>query len=112
VPWIVTGVGGALTVAGAVMLGVGIGDVSSVASSCPSHQCPKGDQSLIDKGNAGLKLEDAGIVVGSIGLAAVVAGSIWAIVNSSAPASTTTTGTFVSPVVAPGYAGLTLRSSL
>ena len=93
------------------MLGVGSGDVSSANGKCPTHQnC---DQSVADQGNTGRALETAGIIVGGVGLAAVVGGLVWHFTEptASGTAKGTAPGTQLTPVVAPGYAGLGLGGS-
>ncbi|HEY6458799.1 MAG TPA: hypothetical protein VIY73_01575, partial [Polyangiaceae bacterium] len=103
-PWILTIGGGVLVVAGGVMLGVGSGDVSSADKTCPSHvNC---DPSVASKGNTGRTLETAGVVVGGVGIAAVVGGLVWHFTEHPQAS-----GTALAPVVAPGYAGLSLGGS-
>jgi hypothetical protein len=100
-PWIVVGVGGAALVAGVVLYAVGNGDVTTASNACPSRlNCP---QSVADQGNNGRTLETVGVVVGAVGVAGVAGGLIWHFME---PTSASTTA--VSPVVAPGYAGLSL----
>lgn len=101
-PWVVVGVGGAAVVGGIVLYAVGSSDVSTAQNRCPSRSnCPK---SVADQGNSGRTLETVGGVLGGVGLAAVVGGLAWHFLEptSSTPAS----AALVSPVVAPGYAGL------
>jgi hypothetical protein len=107
-PWIVVGIGGAALVAGVVLYAVGAPQISDAENTCPppSHTCPptsKGS-SAISEGNNGRTLETVGVVMGSVGLAGVAGGLIWHFLEPTGPSSSTA----VSPVVAPGYAGLTL----
>jgi hypothetical protein len=102
-PWIIVGVGGAAAIAGAVVFAVGAGDVSTAEKNCPGHtNCS--DPNAIDTGNNGRSLETVGVVVGAVGVAAVVGGLLWHFLET--PGGPSTTGAAVTPVVAPGYAGL------
>lgn len=104
-PWIVVGVGGAAVVAGVVLFAVGAGDISTAEKTCPVHNdC--NDVNAQNTGNTGRTLETVGVVAGSVGVAAVAGGLLWHFVES--PGSSSTTGTTVTPVVAPGYAGVGL----
>jgi tetratricopeptide (TPR) repeat protein len=109
-PWIVVGAGGALVVTGALLLASGSGKVSSANNACPSHLgCP---QSVADMGNSGRSLEAVGIVAGIAGIVAVGAGLVWHFTESgSAPATATTRGTTLTPVVTPGFAGMSFGGS-
>jgi hypothetical protein len=103
-PWIVVGVGGAAAITGGILYGIGSGDVSTAEKTCLDHtKC--NDANARNTGNSGRSLETAGVVVGGVGLAAVVGGLVWHFAeptSSGAP----TTGTRLTPVVAPGYAGV------
>jgi hypothetical protein len=104
-PWVVVGVGGAATVAGAVILAVGVSDVSSADSACKTRM--RCDPAVANKGNNGRDLEPVGYAVGAVGLAAVAAGLVWYFTET--PSGTPTAGFVrVTPLVAPGYAGLSL----
>jgi tetratricopeptide (TPR) repeat protein len=106
-PWVLVGVGGAAVVTAAVLYPIGASDVSSADSACPSrHNCPT---SVADQGNSGRTLETVAVVSGSVGLAAIAGGLVWHFVLEQ-PASPAT-GTHVTPVVAPGYAGLGVGGS-
>ena len=108
-PWILTGIGGALAIGGAVMLGVGASNISSATKACNGGRtdCPP---DVASKGNSGRTLETVGVAVLVPGAVALGAGVIWLIVQKVAAAPAT--GTYVSPVLAPGYAGLTVGASL
>lgn len=74
-PWIVVGVGGALVVAGAVMMGVGVSEAQRVTDA------PVGSrwvdlQGAADSANI---LWGVGIGAAALGLAAVGAGIVWAV---------------------------------
>jgi hypothetical protein len=104
-PWIVVGVGGAAVVAGVVLFAVGAGNVSTAEKSCPGHSnC--NDPNAISTGNNGRTLETVGVVAGGVGVAAVAGGLLWHFLET--PGAPSTTGATVTPVVAPGYAGLGL----
>ncbi len=60
------------------------------------------------QGNKGRSLETLGVVSGTVGLASVVAGIVAHFVEKTGGPPGTSTGTQVSPVVAPGYGGLAL----
>jgi len=111
-PWIVTGIGGVALVAGVALYAVGAGDVSTAEKNCPppSHSCPPTATASQQTGNNGRGLESAGGPLIGVGAAAVLAGLLWHFLekpadNGSAPAATATS---VSPVAAPGYAGVSV----
>jgi hypothetical protein len=102
-PWIVVGVGGAALVTGAILVPIGAGKVSDAEKQCPSRtNC---SSTVTSEGNSGRTLQSVGFIVGGVGLAAVIGGLIWHFVEPTGP-SQPSTGTFVSPAVGPGYAGL------
>ena len=104
-PWIVVGVGGAAVVAGVVLFAVGAGDISTAEKTCPVHDnC--NDPNAQSTGNSGRTLETVGVVAGAVGVAAVAGGLLWHFLET--PGAPSTTGATVTPVVAPGYAGLGL----
>src|SRR5882672_64745 len=101
-PWVVVGVGGAALVTGAVLFGIGAGDISSALDRCPTRKgCPT---DVASQGNNGRTLEGAGVVAGLIGIAAVGAGLVWHFTEKGAEAK----NAHVSPVVGPHYAGVAL----
>jgi hypothetical protein len=108
-PWILTGIGGAVAIGGAVMLGVGASNISSATKGCNGGRtdCPP---DVASKGNNGRTLETVGVAVLVPGAVALGAGVIWLIVQKVTAAPST--GTYVSPVLAPGYAGLSVSASL
>jgi len=106
-PWIVVGVGGAAALVGGILTVVGAGKVSDAEKSCnANHQCT--DPTAIDKGNSGRNTETIGIIVGSVGLAAVIGGLVWHFIEPTGPKASTTGKPFVSPQFAPGYGGLSV----
>jgi tetrahydromethanopterin S-methyltransferase subunit D len=107
-PWIVVAIGGAALATGSVLYVIGAGDVSSAENACPppNHVCASSDTSDVNKGNNGRHLETAGVIAGSVGLAAVVGGLVWHFVEKPSKEGATASGVRLSPAVAPGYAGL------
>jgi hypothetical protein len=104
-PWIVVGAGGAALITGGILFGVGVGDVSGAEGQCPTH---KGCSSATaDQGNTGRTLETVGVIAGAVGLAAIAGGIVWHVVER-VPAPATAPAARVSPVVAPGFAGLSV----
>jgi hypothetical protein len=107
-PWIVMGLGGAALVGGVVLYVVGSGDVSSAASTCPSRSGCSAD--VASQGNNGRTLERVGGVVGGVGIGAVVGGLIWHHFDRKSAA--TAGAGFIRPELCPGYAGITVGSSM
>jgi tetratricopeptide (TPR) repeat protein len=117
-PWVLGGIGGAAIIGGVVMYVVGSSDISSALSVCPSRSgCPA---SAASQGNEGRTLKTAGAIVGGVGLGAVAAGLIWFLAEKPAASPAAGVGgaagavgaPFLSPVLAPGYAGVEVRSAL
>jgi tetratricopeptide (TPR) repeat protein len=108
-PWVMVGVGGAVALAGVALFGAGAGDLSNAENQCPDHMhCASA--SAVDQGNKGRSLERAGGVVIGGGLAIVAAGLVWHLLEKPADHSggAPATGAHVTPVVAPGYAGVSV----
>jgi hypothetical protein len=104
-PWVVAGVGAVGLITGGVLYGVGAGQVSTSEGVCgSSHQCPAGS-SAISTGNSGRTTETAGVVVGSVGAAALVGGLLWHFLEPTG-SSQKTGRPVVTPQVGPGYAGV------
>ena len=114
-PWIVLGVGAAAAIAGGVMLGVGQSDVSQSRTElggqpCPrnattgAYECKTGDaKQRAQQNQDGVTLSNVGIIVGSVGVAAVIGGLIWHFVEPTGPKKVS-----LMPTFAPGYAGVAL----
>lgn len=100
-PWVFIGVGSAAVVAGAVLYGIGAGDISTAEAHCPNHVCAPTDTADINKGNDGKSKETVGAILIGVGAAGVVAGVINYFVVSSKRKSAA-----LAPVVGPGYAGV------
>jgi hypothetical protein len=111
-PWVVVIAGGAALVGGTILYGVGMGQVSSAESVCgTNHECPgtSAGQSALSQGNSGRTDETVGVIVDSVGLAAIAAGLIWHFVERTGPADQKAAlHPVVTPQLAPGYAGLGL----
>ncbi len=109
-PWALVGVGGALVVTGTILLVVGSGKVQSANNACPAHTgC---DQSVADEGNTGRTLETVGIVGGILGIVGVGAGLVWHFTEGGAAQTASSgRGSYVTPVVTPGFAGMSLGGS-
>jgi hypothetical protein len=117
-PWVLVGVGGAAVVAGIVVYSVGAGDVNTALQNCPTRMCR--DQMDVSQGNNGRSLETVGGIVIGGGVAVAAAGLLWHFLEnpassqsaSGAPAaSPTVTRPILTPVVAPGYAGLAVGAA-
>lgn len=114
-PWIVVGVGAAAAIAGGVLLGVGQSDISHSHQGCAqnsngTYSCvpplitPDGqDRATIN--SRGTTLSNVGLIVGGVGLAAMVGGLIWHFVEPTGPKKAAFT-----PMLGPGYAGLAFGS--
>jgi hypothetical protein len=110
-PLVLAGIGGAVVLAGGVLLLVG---KSQIPSNCSlsSHDCaaPPDDASF-GKARSAVGLMNAGGVVGGVGAAALAGGLVWYFTQSPAPAARTGQSRW-SPWLAPGLAGLSLSGSL
>jgi hypothetical protein len=110
-PWIVTGIGGVAALAGVILYSVGSGDVSSAESQCGAdRRCAS--QSVVDNGNRGVQLKNAGGGLIAGGLVVAAAGLVWHFLEK--PAETTTASARtpkLEPVAAPGYAGVSMRGA-
>ena len=107
-PWVVVGVGGAALVAGVVLYAVGGPQISDAEKTCGTqhNNCPPGaaGANAISEGNNGRTLETVGVIVGAVGVAGVAGGLLWHFLEPTSPSGAASTT--LSPVVAPGYAGV------
>jgi tetratricopeptide (TPR) repeat protein len=106
-PWIVVGIGGAAALTGVVLYIVGAGDISNAEKQCKNRQCPSTQTDAQNQGNQGRSLVNAGGGLIGGGLVVAGAGLVWHFLEKptgAPPAS----GAHVSPVVGPGYGGVTL----
>ncbi len=110
-PWIAVGAGVAALAGGVIMYAVGAPKISDAENVCPTRMnCAA---TVAGEGNDGRSLETAGITVGSVGLAAVVAGLVWHFTEHPKTASTALApGVRIEPMLAPGVAGISLGTSL
>jgi hypothetical protein len=109
-PWILGGIGAAAAIAGGVLYVIGSSDISSAENVCPNRVCVSA--SAASQGNNGRTLEKVGVVVGSVGLGTLAAGLIWLFAEKPALPPAPVGRAFVSPVLAPGYAGVEVGSAL
>lgn len=109
-PWVVVGVGGAALVAGVVLYAVGGPQISDAEKTCGTQHtnCPPGPAgaNAISEGNSGRTLETVGVVVGAVGVAGVAGGLLWHFLEPTSTSGAPSTA--LSPVVAPGYAGVSV----
>ncbi len=121
-PWIVVGVGAAAVIGGVILFAAGaktVSDVNNKAGSlgctvnpdqCSGPNAAQHAQELTNERNPGYQNETIGAVIGSVGVAAVVGGLIWHFVEK--PGGAPQAGAAqLTPTVAPGFAGLSLRGS-
>jgi hypothetical protein len=116
-PWILAGVGIAALAGGAIAYGIGAGKVSNAENTCgSSHACPgtPAGTSAASDGNTGRTLEQVGLPVASIGLAAAIAGIIWHFVEppQNGEKGVGANGVRVTPLLAPRAAGISFEGSL
>jgi hypothetical protein len=104
----VTGGGGAAALVAGTILGlVTLHDASSAHTTCPTSPCSNA-QGVSENNSAGTTADwSTGLFVA--GAAAVVVGVTLVLLDRSSSDSRPTTGARVTPVLAPGYAGLSGR---
>ena len=110
---VLLGVGGAALVAGTVIAVYGY---TSLPAGCTlgDHQCtaPPGDPRFTDASDK-VKIGNIGLVVGGVGLAAVVTGLVWYAKGATTHESSTQPGAVgLAPYVTPSGAGLVLSGHL
>lgn len=103
-PWIVVGVGGAALVGGVVLLALGTKKVGDSFATCPNGVCknPADIAGSMQQNSEGRGLQNAGIVVALVGVAAVGGGLLWHFLEPTGPAKSA----FIRPDLGPGYAGI------
>ncbi len=110
-PVLAMSVGGAAVLTGVALLIAGAADVGSASSACPGRQNCAPD--IANKGNDGRNLETASLFPIIPGAALLVGGIVWYVLQKPPQAPEARSGhLFVSPVVSPGYAGVTVGSAL
>lgn len=113
-PWVLTGVGGAVLITGGIITILGAGKVSEAEKTCPNHACPDAlgkaaQDAAAQKGNDGRNQETIGVIVGSVGLAAIAGGLVWHFLEPTGPKPGTARLTpAITPQVSPGYAGVSV----
>jgi hypothetical protein len=75
-PWILVGGGGAIAIAGAILLPIGLGNLASADAACPNRMCGK-NTSAAGQGNAGRAESVAGGVLLGAGVALAIGGLAW-----------------------------------
>ncbi|MGA2447744.1 MAG: tetratricopeptide repeat protein [Polyangiaceae bacterium] len=100
-PWILSGLGGSVAIAGSVLEAIGATDVSSASSACSTRVHCAFD--VAAEGNRGRTLEQAAAVALPAGVAILVTGILWRILEGSHAETTTPPSSIV--VRPDGYAG-------
>jgi hypothetical protein len=111
VPLVVAGAGGVLAVVGTIVLVGGISKESEAEDACPQRVgC---DNAIAEKGNEGRSQQRTGGIVLGVGAAAAIGGVIWYFVQPPSGGGrmshqNTPQRAGVTPVIGPGFAGLSL----
>lgn len=110
-PWVAVGTGGAVAIAGAVLLPLGVGAISSAEATCPppSRACPKDRMDAANEGNTGRTLVLVGDIALGLGGAALVGGLVWQFVFNQPQVPQA--HVHVAPSVGPGFQGLAVTGS-
>lgn len=112
IPLVVAGGGGVLAVVGGIVFFGAQADISDFEKQCPNRQCPPGQESLVDDGNAARSRATVGGAIALVGLAAGIGGTIWYFTQPSGAASAGDTRrgfrAGVSPRMGYGYGGVNL----
>lgn len=109
-PIIVAGGGGALAIVGAVLLPIGLGNISSAEKLCPNHDCGTNDEAKT-QGNTGRTQVAAGAAVLGVGAAALVGGLVWQFVANKPKPLPAKASVQLTPVLGPQGSGLTLTGT-
>ncbi len=120
-PWFLVGGGGAIAIVGAILLPIGLGNISSAENACPNRNCTgPSAQSNADQGNTGRTEAAAGGALLGIGLAAAVGGLVWQFAGNkpgpSGPPPSSAPGTgkldlWLTPMAGRGTSGLAAGGS-
>lgn len=105
-PWIVMGAGGATAIAGAILLPVGLGAISSAEKICPVRTACA-SQEAIDQGNGGRVQSAVGGILLGVGGAAIATGLVWQLAFGSG-GSAKSAGLLVAPMASATTGGLAL----
>lgn len=109
-PWIVVGGGGALAVVGAILLPIGLGNVSEAEKLCPNRDCGTNTDAK-KQGNTGRTQVGIGAGLVGVGAAAAIGGLAWQLVANKPKPLAGKTGLQLSPIVGPQGSGLTLSGT-
>lgn len=112
IPLVAAGVGGAIALAGAIMIPVGLGPYNDAATKCPGAECTT---EVADAGNSGRATWNAGVALLGIGAAAAAGSLVFHFVfNTPRPAAAPAGAAppkarvDVLPLVSPQHGGLVL----
>jgi hypothetical protein len=109
-PLFVAGGGAVVAIIGAGIYASGSKKVSDFEAICPNRKCPPGQEGAIADGNDARSQQNLGGALIGVGAAGVAGGLIWYFASSPKPlAQTPSSRTALTPVVTPGFAGLSLR---
>jgi hypothetical protein len=112
-PWILVGGGGVIAIVGAVLLPIGLKNISNAEAACPNRMCGK-NTSAADQGNAGRAESVSGGVLLGAGVALAIGGLAWQFGgNKPGPASPLppTGSVWVKPMAGRGASGLVAGGS-
>jgi hypothetical protein len=109
-PLFVAGGGAVIAIIGAGVYASGSKKVSDFEAKCPDRKCPAGQQDLINQGNDARAQQNLGGALLGVGAVGIAGGLIWYFASSpkSSAQATPAPHAGVTPVVSPGFAGLSL----
>jgi tetratricopeptide (TPR) repeat protein len=106
-PWLLVGIGGAVAIAGGVLLGLGIKNENEASDKCPDRvNC---DPDTAQLGNDGRTMQIAGGVMLVVGAPGILSGILWYAIQSSAAESSGGLGPSVT--LTPQFSGLSLSGT-
>jgi hypothetical protein len=114
VPLFVAGGGAVILIIGAGVYSAGSKKVSDFEEKCPNRKCPLDQPNLIAEGNDARAQQNLGGALIGIGAAGVAGGLIWYFASAPKKGSAQavpTQRTAVTPVVTPGFSGLSVAGS-
>jgi hypothetical protein len=109
-PLFVAGGGLVVAIIGAGVYASGSNKVSEFEDKCPNRKCPPGQEAAIQEGNDARAQQNLGGALIGVGAVGVAGGLIWyfASGHKSTAQSSPTLRANVTPVVTPGFGGLSL----
>ncbi len=109
-PLFIAGGGAVIAIIGVGVYASGAKKVSDFEVICPNRKCPPDQTAAIDQGNDARNQQNLGGALIGIGVAGIAGGLIWYFVSSPKSAAQGAAGqrAGVTPLVAPGFAGLAL----